>query len=166
MRRVGVVVSVLLTVSLLSGCSAKVGGWAGVTIDAQGAVQIVVQACDLPFDWLSLSGSSIGDAAQSPPTYSDEVRWDADPAVEPGTFTQVPAIGSTAPWSLRTAAPVFVDGMSYSVWAGMDSMWGGANRSSYPMFTSADLAKLRPGQVLAPLGEVMTLEQFRSGACS
>ena len=166
MRRTGVVVSALLTMSLLSGCSASVDGWVGVTVDEQGEVVILVQACNLSFEWLEVNGVEIGVLeASEEPTYADGSRWVADPTVEAGTFTQVSAISSSAPWSLETAPATFEDGFSYSVHAGLDS-WGRAHRSWGANFTPEDLAQLRPGQVLPPFGDVMSLEQFQSTACS
>jgi len=166
MRRTGGVVSALLTMSLLSGCSALVEGWAGVTVDDQGGAVIVVQSCGLPFDWLTLRGTKDGIVGPSEePTPVGDARWTADPAVEPGSFTQVGTTTSGAPWTLETSPAVFEDGATYSVQAGMDSMWGGANRSYGAVFSRPDLATLRPGQVLNPFGDVLTLEQFQKQAC-
>jgi hypothetical protein len=165
MRHTRVVVVALLTVTVLTGCSPKFDGWVGVSTDARGDIELLLQTCNESVDWLSLDGMANSAPGQSQATYLTPIKWGADPAADPGTFARVGMTSSDAPWALQTPAAALESGVVYDAQAGRDGAFGDAVRTRGSSFKLADVKKLRPGQVLTPFGAIVTVQQFKKDAC-
>lgn len=147
----------------LTGCSPTFSGTVGVTKTRDGQIEFVIATCQKPVDWLKFSGSSAG----SSPNYA-QARWDADPVVEAGTVTTVPADGSRAPWQLTTPPLTLDRDWTYNVQAGSDGdLLNAAVRTAWGVqVTVPDLDRLKPGYVLVP-GDAapVSLDEFETNAC-
>ncbi|WP_022910249.1 hypothetical protein [Aestuariimicrobium kwangyangense] len=147
--------------SLLGGCNVRSVGLAGIGVDAHGSPVGYLQVCENHVDGATLYVSDVDQTgswqASSPVT--DFVRWSLS-APGPG-------------WTIDRALGGLKPGVDYTFYG-----WTTDNTSSASgvTFTTADLARLKPGQVMYEGGtnastteDLTTIsgeDEFRAIACA
>ncbi|KOG07993.1 MULTISPECIES: hypothetical protein [Streptomyces] len=152
----------LLTAAVLpalAGCTVPVAGVTGVSVTADGDLLGVIRMCHGRIDGALLYPDD-GDAPGTPETTA---FWDHDTPVT--GFTSWSLASPADGWTAGKAPGRLVPGQSYGFYGWTeDHSWS----SGSVHFTTADLAKLVPGQVRYEYGDevrTVSLDDFRAKAC-
>ncbi|MFB6841425.1 hypothetical protein [Streptomyces sp. NPDC056361] len=158
-RRVLLAAAVLPALGALAGCTVPVSGVTGVAVTADGEPLGVIRMCHDRIEGALLYPDD-GDATGTPDATG---VWNHDTPVTDFTSWSLgsPADGWTAEKPLGSLVP----GQLYGLYGWTeDNSWS----TGSVHFTTADLAKLVPGQVRYERGDevrTVSLDDFRAEAC-
>ncbi|MEX0170588.1 hypothetical protein [Streptomyces sp. LMG1-1-1.1] len=158
-RRALLTAAVLPALGVLAGCTVPVAGVSGVAVTADGKPIGVIQMCHDRIDGALLHP----DDADDPESPDVTGVWKHDTPVT--GFTSW-SLGSPADgWTAEEPLGRLVPGQPYGFYGSTeDNSWSTASVH----FTTADLAKLVPGQVRYERGDearTVSLDDFRAKAC-
>jgi hypothetical protein len=163
---VGICVATAGCVASLSGCGVPAGGVLGVTIDAAGKPEIVVQMCEGHIDGATMYLPD-PDPDRVTPQNEEFGRWEVSPAV--AGFSQFSLAGGGNGWRLVGTLKPRTPETRYTIYGwSNDNSWSAAHLD----FSQRDLDALRPGSVLtistdpeADTNQTRPLADFRAKTC-
>lgn len=162
--------AVVVGAAFLSSCTVPVGALAGIGVDVDGNLIGHLRVCDESIDGATLYYDISSPTATAPT--SDEVgRWEAQPPVE--TTAEWSLNAPEGGWAASKPLEALEPGREYTLYG-----WTKNNTvsASGVTFTLADVATLKPGQVLhwsghpggkpeRELNEVSSRTGFEAKAC-
>ncbi|MEV6892448.1 hypothetical protein [Kribbella sp. NPDC051137] len=167
MRRwVGATAAAVAGALELTGCGVPAGGVIGVTVDATGAPQIVVQMCEGHIDGATLYLPD-PDADRQPPQDRTMGRWEASGPVT--GFSQFSLDSGGNGWAVSGELVGRAPGTRYTIYGwSRDSSWSAMHLE----FSERDLKQLHPGTVLVPSKDLASednwtesVDDFKQKAC-
>ncbi len=170
MRRLMFLPHAVVGAALLSSCTVPVGALAGIGVDVDGNLIGHLRVCDESIDGATLY-NDISSPTATVPTWDEVGRWEAQPPVE--TTAEWSLNAPEGGWAVSKPLEPLEPGRDYTLYG-----WTKNNTlsASGVTFTLADVAALKPGQVLhwsgrsggkpdRDVNEVSSRTDFEAKAC-